>query len=215
MRSKFAFLLIATTAVAGCSFHPEAGDMKDRGVEAVNVPVVTRADYVFDVAAPGGSLAPSERARLDAWFRGLDLGYGDSIFVDAPYAETARYDVARVAGNYGMMLEPGAPVTAGAVPNGMVRVIVSRSRAEVPNCPNWSVPSQPNYNNRTMSNFGCGVNSNLAAMVANPEDLVHGREGAVTVDPNTGTKAVVLYRSTAPTGSKGLQDISTKKKDSQ
>jgi pilus assembly protein CpaD len=213
MRSKFAFLLIATAASAGCSYHPAAGDLKDRGVEAVNVPVVTRADYVFDAAAPGGSLAPSERARLDAWFRGLDLGYGDAIYVDAPYAEAARYDVARVAGNYGMMLEAGAPVTAGAVPTGMVRVIVSRSRAEVPNCPNWSVPSQPNYNNRTMSNFGCGVNSNLAAMVANPEDLVHGREGAVTVDPYTGTKAVVLYRSTAPTGSKGLQDISTKKED--
>jgi pilus assembly protein CpaD len=213
MRSKFALLLIATAAVAGCSYHPEAGDLKDRGVEAVNVPVVTRADYVFDAAAPGGSLGPSERARLDAWFRGLDLGYGDSIFVDAPYADAARYDVARVAGNYGMMLEPGAPVTAGAVPNGTVRVIVSRSRAEVPNCPNWSLPSQPNYNNRTMSNFGCGVNSNLAAMVANPEDLVHGREGSVTVDPNTGTKAIVLYRSTVPTGSKGLQDISTKKED--
>jgi pilus assembly protein CpaD len=211
MRSKFALLLIATAASAGCSYHPQAGDLKDRGVEAVNVPVVTRADYVFDAAAPGGSLGPSERARLDAWFHGLDLGYGDSIFVDAPYADTARYDVARVAGNFGMMLEPGAPVTAGAVPNGMVRVIVSRSRAEVPGCPNWSVPSQPNYNNRTMSNFGCGVNSNLAAMVANPEDLVHGREGSVTVDPYTGTKAVVLYRSTAPTGSKGLQDISTKK----
>ena len=211
MRSKFALLLIATAASAGCSYHPQAGDLRDRGVEAVNVPVVTRADYVFDAAAPGGSLGPSERARLDAWFHGLDLGYGDSIFVDAPYADTARYDVARVAGNFGMMLEPGAPVTAGAVPNGMVRVIVSRSRAEVPGCPNWSVPSQPNYNNRTMSNFGCGVNSNLAAMVANPEDLVHGREGSVTVDPYTGTKAVVLYRSTAPTGSKGLQDISTKK----
>ena len=112
-----------------------------------------------------------------------------------------------------MMVEPGAPVTAGAVPNGMVRVIVSRTRAEVPNCPNWSVPSQPNYNNRTMSNFGCGVNSNLAAMVANPEDLVHGREGAVVVDPSTGTKAIVLYRTTAPTGAKGLQDISTKKED--
>jgi pilus assembly protein CpaD len=211
MRSKFALLLIATAASAGCSYHPKAGDLKDRGVEAVNVPVVTRADYVFDAAAPGGSLGPSERARLDAWFRGLDLGYGDSIFVDAPYADAARYDVARVAGQYGMMLEAGAPVTAGAVPNGTVRVIVSRSRAEVPGCPNWSLPSQPNYNNRTMSNFGCGVNSNLAAMVANPEDLVHGREGSVTVDPYTGTKAVVLYRSTAPTGSKGLQDISTKK----
>jgi pilus assembly protein CpaD len=215
MRSKFALLLIATAAVAGCSYHPAAGDLKDRGLEEVNVPVVTRADYVFDATAPGGSLGPSERARLDAWFRGLDLGYGDSIYVDAPYGDTARYDVARVAGNYGMMVEPGAPVTAGAVPEGMVRVIVSRSRAEVPNCPNWSTPSQPNYNNRTMSNFGCGVNSDLAAMVANPEDLVHGREGAVVVDPNTGTKAINLYRSTEPTGKKGLQDISTQKKESQ
>jgi pilus assembly protein CpaD len=213
MRSKFALLLIATAAASGCSYHPQAGDLADRGVEAVNVPVVARADYVFDAAAPGGSLGPSEKARLDAWFRGLGLGYGDSIYVDAPYATGARYDVVQVAGNYGMMVEPGAPVTAGAVPNGMVRVIVSRTRAEVPNCPNWSVPSQPNYNNRTMSNFGCGVNSNLAAMVANPEDLVHGREGAVVVDPSTGTKAIVLYRSAAPTGAKGLQDISTKKED--
>jgi pilus assembly protein CpaD len=214
MRSKFALLLIATAASAGCSYHPEAGDLKDRGVEAVNVPVVTRADYVFDAAAPGGSLAPSEKARLDAWFRGLDLSYGDSIYVDAAYADAARYDVARVAGNYGMMVQPGAPVTAGAVPPGMVRVIVSRTRAEVPNCPNWTLPSQPNYNNRTMSNFGCGVNSNLAAMVANPEDLIHGRESTGLGDNTAGTKAVILYRSTPPTGTKGLQDINTKK-DSQ
>jgi len=87
MRSKFALLLIATAASAGCSYHPQAGDLKDRGLEAVNVPVVTRADYVFDAAAPGGSLGPSEKARLDAWFRGLDLSNGDSIYVDAVYAD--------------------------------------------------------------------------------------------------------------------------------
>ena len=215
MRSKFALLLIATAASAGCSYHPQAGDLKDRGLEAVNVPVVTRADYVFDAAAPGGSLGPSEKSRLDAWFRGLDLSYGDSIYVDAVYADAARYDVAQVAGNYGMMVQPGAPVTAGAVPQGMVRVIVSRTRAEVPNCPNWSTPSQPNYNNRTMSNFGCGVNSDLAAMVANPEDLIHGRESTGLGSTTAGTKAVILYRSTPPTGTKGLQDINTQKKDSQ
>jgi len=112
-----------------------------------------------------------------------------------------------------MMLEPGAPVTAGAVNPGSIRVIVSRTRAEVPGCPNWSVPSQPNYNNRTMPNFGCGVNSNLAAMVANPEDLVHGRESGIGSN-SAGTKAVIMYRTAPPTGSKGLQDTSTKK-DSQ
>ena len=207
MRSKFALLMLAT-ALAGCSYKPHA-DLADRGVEPVNTPVVTRADYVFDAAAPGGSLAPAEKARLDAWFRGLGLGYGDSVFVDAPYADGARYEVAQVAGSYGMMLQPGAPVTAGAVAPGSVRVIVSRTRAEVPGCPNWSQPSQPNYNNQTMSNFGCAVNSNLAMQVANPEDLLNGRESGLG-STAAGTKAVMLYRSAPPTGSKGLQDVSVK-----
>ena len=210
MRSKFGLVLIASAALAGCSYHAEKGNLADRGVEPVNVPVVTRADYVFDAAAPGGSLAPAEKARLDAWFRGLDLGYGDSIYVDAPYAESARYEVNQVAGNYGMMVQPGAPVTAGAVAPGSVRVIVSRTRAEVPGCPNWHDPSQPNYNNRMMSNFGCGVNSNLAAMVANPEDLVHGQEGSGLGNTQTNTKAIILYKTTPPTGSKGLQSVNVK-----
>jgi pilus assembly protein CpaD len=210
MRSKFGLLLIASAALAGCGYHAAQGDMADRGVEPVNVPVVTRADYVFDAAAPGGSLAPAEKARLDAWFRGLGLGYGDTIYVDAAYADSARYEVARIAGNYGMMVEPGAPVTAGPVAPGSIRVIVSRSRAEVPGCPNWTQPSQPNYNNRMMSNFGCGVNSNLAAMVANPEDLVHGREGSGLGNTQTNTKAIILYKTTPPSGSKGLQAVSPK-----
>jgi pilus assembly protein CpaD len=210
MRSKFSLLLIASAALAGCSYHASQGDLPDRGVEAVNVPVVTRADYVFDAAAPGGSLAPAEKARLDAWFRGLDLGYGDSVYVDAPYADAARYEVAQVAGNYGMLVQPGAPVTAGAVAPGTVRVIVSRTRAEVPGCPNWSLASQPNYNNRMMSNFGCGVNADLAAQVANPEDLVHGREGTDLGNNQAGTKAIMLYKTTPPTGQKGLQAVSVK-----
>jgi pilus assembly protein CpaD len=210
MRSNFGLLLIASAALAGCGYHAAQGDVPARGVEPVNVPVVTRADYVFDAAAPGGSLAPAEKARLDAWFRGLGLGYGDTIYVDAAYADSARYEVARIAGNYGMMVEPGAPVTSGPVAPGSIRVIVSRTRAEVPGCPNWSEPSQPNYSNKMMSNFGCGVNSNLAAMVANPEDLVHGREGTNLGNNQAGTKAVILYKTTPPSGSKGLQAVSPK-----
>jgi pilus assembly protein CpaD len=61
-----------------------------------------------------------------------------------------------------------------------------------------------------MSNFGCGVNSNLAAMVANPEDLIHGREGSAVVDAQTASKAVATYRAAPPTGTKGLTEESTK-----
>jgi pilus assembly protein CpaD len=80
----------------------------------------------------------------------------------------------------------------------------------MPGCPNWSYPSSPNLENRTMSNFGCGVNSNLAAMVADPVDLIHGREGNSAVDADTASKAVQYYRSAPPSGSKGLQAVSPK-----
>jgi len=164
------------------------------------------------VATPGGSLPSSEAGRLDGWFRSLQLGYGDSIYVDGLDAYQAKSDVARVAGQYGMLVSNGAPVTQGAIQPGTVRVVVSRSRASVPDCPNWSVPSQPNIENATMSNFGCAVNANLAAMVANPEDLVHGREGSGVGDTLTATKAVESYRKAAPSGDQGLKDINTKGK---
>ena len=208
MRTKIGLLLLAS-AVAGCSHTPQ--DLPDRGYAAVNVPVVSRTNYVFDAAAPDGSLSPSEAARLDSWFGSLDLRYGDAIYVDGGY-EAARGRVAQVAGNYGMLVSVGSPVTEGAGAPGVVRVVVTRAVASVPNCPDWSSrPSQPNYNNRTVPNFGCSVNSNLAAMVANPEDLVHGREGSGVGDAMTASKAVGAYRAAPPTGTQGLKDINTKK----
>lgn len=205
MRSKL-ILLALCSSVAACN----APDLPDRGMTATHVPVVTSADYVFDAEAPDGTLAPGQAERLNGWFQGLGLGYGDSVFVDGPYAEGARGQVASIAGQYGMLVSAGAPVTAGAVQPGMVRVVVSRRRAEVPGCPDWGRWSQPNYDNRSMSNFGCSVNTNIAAMVANPEDLIHGREGSGLSDSTTANKAIEYYRTTPPTGSKGLQSVTTK-----
>jgi len=206
MRSKL-FLIALCSGVAACS---TPHDLADKGVAAVNVPVVTSADYVFDAAAPAGALAPGEADRVNGWFHGLGIGYGDTIYVDGEDAYQARAQLAAIAGQYGMMVSAGAPVTAGMVQPGTVRVVVSRRRAVVPYCPNWSLPSSPNYDNRNMSNFGCAVNANLAAMVANPEDLIHGRAGSGINDTNTAAKAVILYRSAPPSGAKGLQDVSPK-----
>ena len=208
MRSKF-ILIALGSALAGCQSGPQQ-DVPQMGLAAVNVPVVTSQDYVFDAAAPGGSLAPGEGDRLNGWFQGLGLGYGDTIYVDGGYAPGARGQVNAIANKYGMIVTPGAPVTQGSVQPGSVRVVVARRRANVPGCPHWTYRSQPDWDNKTMSNFGCGVNSNLAAMVANPEDLVHGREGQGVGDPLTGTKAIDLYRSTEPSGKKGLQSVSVK-----
>lgn len=202
MRSKLALIALCS-AVAACN----TSNYADQGVASVNVPVVTTTNYVFDAAAPDGALAPGEAARLNGWFQGLGLGYGDAIYVDGPYSAAARNQIAAVAGEYGMLVEQGAPVTAGAVVPGSVRVVVARRRAVVPNCPNWSQPSQPNFNNRTMSNFGCSVNTDLALQVADPVDLIHGQSGDATSDAVAGAKAVTLYRNGPLTGTGELKTV--------
>lgn len=207
MRSKLGLVLLGS-AISACSYTPN--DLPARGLLPVNVPVVQRADYVVDLSAPGGSLSPGEAQRLHGWFNGLGLSYGDVIYVDGANAEAARSEIAQVAGSYGLLVNSGTPVTPGALADGAVRVVVSRNRATVPNCPNWSRPAQPNYNNQSYSNFGCGVNANLAAMVADPQDLVRGREGNGVVDAQTSNKALTSYRSAAPTGNGGLKSVNTK-----
>jgi pilus assembly protein CpaD len=207
MRTKLCLLLVASS-LSACA---QTGEIPAaRGLSAVNEPVLSRAAFSYDLAAPAGVLAPQDVARLDSWFRTMNLGYGDSIYVDGPYADSVRGQVAQVAGNYGMVVLPSAPVLAGAIGDGTVRVIVSRTRAEVPGCPKWEQAPSFNYTNRSTPNFGCAVNANLAAMVANPEDLFRGRDNGGLGDTQTASKAVEYYRTNPPTGKKGLQSINTK-----
>jgi pilus assembly protein CpaD len=176
-----------------------------RGLDSLNQPVVQRTDYLLDLADNGG-LSDADVGRLDSWFASLGLGYGDHVFVDHG-TSAGRNDVANVAAAYGLLMSSGAPIMAGHVPMGAVRVIVSRTTASVPNCPNYDRERGPSS---TSSNYGCAVNSNLAAMIADPNDLVLGQVGSVTGDATTSSKAIRLYRQTAPTGSKGLTDVSTR-----
>jgi len=192
MRTHFAIVLLASAFAVST---PAQADQPTRGMQAVNQPVVTRSDYTIDLSAPGGTLPAAELARLDSWFRGLSLGFGDHIYVDGDYVGGAGADVARVAGNYGMMVSGGAPVTAGGVQPGTVRVVVARTRATVPGCPNWDRPASPDFANQQMPNFGCAVSTNLAAMVADPQDLIYGRSGGAVVDAVTGAKAIHMYRN--------------------
>jgi pilus assembly protein CpaD len=135
---------------------------------------------------------------------------GDRISIDggSAYAGSASRDaIAAVAARQGLLLAEGAPVTTGAVSDGMVRVVVSRMAASVPGCPDWSRASQPEYESSTMSNFGCATSSNLAAMVANPEDLIRGREGSA--DGQVASKAIQSFRAKRPTGDTELKNEAT------
>jgi pilus assembly protein CpaD len=204
--------ILVATALSAALACAACGPV-NRGLESVNQPVVTRTNYAFDVSAAAlRSGSDAEAHRLDAWFDALGLGYGDRVAIDDPAGNaswTTREAVSRILAHHGLLLEEQAPVTTGEIPAGSVRVVVTRASAEVPNCPNWSRPSQPEFAGSTGSNYGCAINANLAAMVANPEDLVRGQTATGNSDARSITKAVQAYRDAKPTGAADLKKEST------
>ena len=180
----------------------------NRGVESVHQPIVERTDYVLDVGVGPHGLAMGEADRLAGWFDGLGLGYGDTITIDDPsgwHGGAAQDGVAAVVSRYGMLIARDAPpVTVGHSAPGTVRVVVSRATAHVESCPDWG-HANSEYASSTGSNFGCASATNLAAMIANPEDLVVGQDGHHTADAMLSVKAIKTYRDATATGAGGLK----------
>ena len=53
------------------------------------------------------------------------------------------------------------------------------------------------------------MNSNIAAMIADPEHLLKGAEGTGETVVMSHTKAIESYRETAPTGAGGLPTVAS------
>ena len=161
-------------------------------------------------AADGELILIPEQGRLADWFESMNLGYGDRVGIDdATASASAREDVARIAGRYGLLVSDGTPVTEGYIDPGNVRVVVTRSRAYVPGCPDWSDKYAEDNQNATAPGCGCAVNSNMAAMVADPEHLLKGATGTGETVIMSSTKAIQTYREQEPTGAGGLPEVSS------
>jgi len=207
-RRPAALALCLSLAPAFLAAPAQARD-PERGMESAHQPVVARTDFVFDVTADGsGGLSASEQTRLSGWFQALGLRYGDRVSIAGTegYAPRGLQDgIAGVVARYGLLVEHEAPATAGAAPAGGLRVVVSRSTASVPSCPSWRDRGEANYHGGLSDNYGCATASNLAAMIADPNDLVEGREAGVNPVSRVGGKAIKTYQDKAPTGAGALQ----------
>ena len=190
------FISSALVIALGLSVTACGSTTANRSVDSERQPVVTRSNYVLDLNVAGGSLSSGEQNRLIGWFDALDLGYGDRVSIEDPsYASGAavRSAVEAIASRYGLLISDLAPVTEGYVSSGAIRVVVSRATASVPGCPDWSNRSHTDFQGRTSENYGCGTNSTLAAMMADPNDLVRGQSDN-GLDQEPGSKAIKAYR---------------------
>lgn len=75
--------------------------------------------------------------------------------------------------------------------------VVTATQAQVPNCPNWSSGGRDSAA-LTDTNYGCAINSNLAAMVADPLDLIRGKSEDST-DTLSANRAIKAWREAEPT----------------
>lgn len=201
--------MLAPAAVAlslllgGCA--SSGGAVGNRTLESVHQPVVRLDHFAFDADTRAGELLPSEAARLDGWLSALDLRYGDRIAIDGSQGDggrAVRDGVAALAERRGLLLADNAPITPGALQPGFTRVVVTRATARVDGCPNWASPGALGTSNTTSPNYGCAVNANLAAMIADPVDLVRTPRTGQS-DPLTASKAIRAYRNALPSGRGG------------
>lgn len=198
---------LALAATLGLGLAGCGGMATNNTIYSTKQPVIERQNFTFDVATNSSGLPVSEQARLNGWFEAMDLRYGDRIAVDDPGANPAVSNaVNALAGRYGLIVSDTAPTTEGFVQPGQARVVITRSTASVPGCPDWSKKSDMNYLNATSPGYGCATNSNMAAMIANPEDLLQGQTGSSETLVTTSTKAITTLRDADPTGAGGLLD---------
>jgi pilus assembly protein CpaD len=202
-------------AAAGCSMgQPRTlNAASNYSVYSVHQPVVEHTNYVFDLRVDGDRVSEAEMNRLAAWLHSINARYGDRIAIDEPRgydSAGARADVSRVANDLGLLVtDQAAPITEGDIAPGTIRVVASRASAHVEGCPSYTNPGIDSPV-RTDSNYGCATNSNLAAMIADPDDLVRGQQGDGSGNAQVAGRAVGTYRQRVPTGSQPLPAPSTR-----
>jgi pilus assembly protein CpaD len=81
--------------------------------------------------------------------------------------------------------------------NSVKQPVVTDGKATVPGCPDFTTaPLDSAALNG--SNYGCAINSNLAAMIADPQDLLHGKANSDTDAAAIG-RAIKAFREYEPT----------------
>jgi pilus assembly protein CpaD len=150
-------------------------------------PIAVRQGEVsldLTVYRAASGLNESQKGQLYGFLRDYRAQSSDRLLIRAPSGganETAAmraYDeVRRAMRSAGIDPRSVAlePYFANGDPSAPLRLSYLQFVAEGPDCPDWSENIGRDPQNMPWPNMGCATQRNLAAMVANPEDLVRPR----------------------------------------
>jgi pilus assembly protein CpaD len=143
------------------------GGMKDGGYLAQVRPSLSpmHRDQLMDF------IAQCKKARSK-----ITMANPVGILNEGAAAEISR-DIYTTIARQGLLADQIINTTynVGMVAEGNIIVSCDRYTAEAPLCGDWSDDITNNGKNLPYNNFGCATQQNLAAMIANPQDLISAR----------------------------------------
>jgi len=165
----------------------------------VNHPITVEPAYQsvkFPFSVSNAGLLPEDAARFNAFVSSyLDRGNG-AISVSVPEGSYAAATISYFGERLADMGVARDRVLVGTheVVNGDTRVELGYVgyAAHTDRCGDWSVNLTDTGENTPMPNFGCAVQQNVAAMVADPRDLIEPRTMG-TSDASRRTTVVGKY----------------------
>lgn len=147
---------------------------------------VRQGEATLDLAIyPGSSgLNESQKDKVANFLADYKSQSSDRLLIRAPsggpneIAAMRAYDQVRKAMRHAG-IDPRSvalePYFGNGDPSAPLRLSYLQFVAQAPDCPDWSENIGRDPQNMPYPNMGCATQRNFAAMVANPEDLIHPR----------------------------------------
>ena len=206
------FCLAALLVAASCSARP--GDEKTTFDDPIaNHPILIQpSSQSLKVNVSPAGLAPADTAHFEAFVGDYQAHGNGKIVISAPEGARANAEVALIADrinamgvNRNQILVASRDAAPG---DGQIELNYVSYQASTAPCGDWSENLAYTLDNKTSANLGCAVQHNIAAMVADPRDLMGpGQMGAA--DAARRATVITNYEKGAPTAATKNSDQTT------
>jgi pilus assembly protein CpaD len=203
--------LVAVLAAGSCASPTDPGNLFDDPV--VNHPIQVQPNYhtlKLAFSAPDAGLMPDDAQKFDA-FVGDFMQHGNgAISISVPPGGDSNAAIAYFGERLAAAGVPRDRILVGtreAGGDGRVELGYIGYQASTPPCGDWSVDLSFTADNQVAPNFGCSVQHNVAAQVADPRDLIAPRPMG-SGDATRRATVYNNYKDGKPTGATMTQDQS-------
>jgi pilus assembly protein CpaD len=145
-------------------------------------------------------LSSDESQKLSAFLDNAQVSADDHVYIEQP-ASGDRLSAQRISQIAHQLAARGIGVRTlpdkGDIPADQLTVLVERYVVTPPSCPDWTKDPVADHDNEVYGNFGCANVTNLGLMVADPRDLVIGRQMGPEVG-NPALAGIARYRDGKP-----------------